>query len=106
MFTSDIAIFLLGLIAAIFGGYFGAAIGGNFAFTLTGFMILFSWGIFAVGGSDIGFNYVAFGPVMGPHITFAAGVAGAAYAMPAATSAVTRSKLKYTSSMHIRKSVG
>ena len=73
MFTSDIAIFLLGLIAAIFGGYFGAAIGGNFAFTLTGFMILFSWGIFAVGGSDIGFNYVAFGPVMGPHITFAAG---------------------------------
>ena len=44
-------------------------------------MILFSWGIFAVGGSDIGFNYVAFGPVMGPHITFAAGVAGAAYAM-------------------------
>ncbi|MCB0890424.1 MAG: hypothetical protein R2703_14755 [Micropruina glycogenica] len=81
MFTSDIAIFLLGLIAAIFGGYFGAAIGGNFAFTLTGFMILFSWGIFAVGGSDIGFNYVAFGPVMGPHITFAAGVAGAAYAM-------------------------
>ena len=81
MFTSDIAIFLLGLIAALFGGYFGAAIGGNFAFTLTGFMILFSWGIFAVGGSDIGFNYVAFGPVMGPHITFAAGVAGAAYAM-------------------------
>ncbi len=81
MFTSDIAIFLLGLIAAIFGGYFGAAIGGNFAFTLTGFMILFSWGIFAVGGSDSGFNYVAFGPVMGPHITFAAGVAGAAYAM-------------------------
>ncbi|HOQ53249.1 MAG TPA: hypothetical protein PLF56_06505, partial [Micropruina sp.] len=81
MFTSDIVIFLLGLIAAIFGGYFGAAIGGNFAFTLTGFMILFSWGIFAVGGSDIGFNYVAFGPVMGPHITFAAGVAGAAYAM-------------------------
>ena len=81
MFTSDVVIFLLGLIAAIFGGYFGAAIGGNFAFTLTGFMILFSWGIFAVGGSDIGFNYVAFGPVMGPHITFAAGVAGAAYAM-------------------------
>ena len=81
MFTSDIAIFLLGLIAALFGGYFGAAIGGNFAFALTGFMILVSWGIFAGTGSDIGFNYLAFGPVMGPHITFAAGCAGAAYAM-------------------------
>ena len=66
MFTSDIAIFLLGLIAALFGGYFGAAIGGNFAFALTGFMILVSWGIFAGTGSDIGFNYLAFGPVMGP----------------------------------------
>ncbi|HOQ54543.1 MAG TPA: hypothetical protein PLF56_13145 [Micropruina sp.] len=81
MFTSDIAIFLLGLIAAIFGGYFGAAIGGNFAFALTGFMILVSWGIFVGSGSDIGFNYLAFGPVMGPHITFAAGCAAAAYAM-------------------------
>lgn len=81
MFTSDIAIFLLGLLAALFGGYFGAAIGGNFAFALTGFMILFSWGIWIGSGSDIGFNYIAFGPVMGPHITFAAGCAGAAYAM-------------------------
>jgi hypothetical protein len=86
MFTSDIALFLLGLLAAMFGGYFGAAIGGNFAFALTGLMILFSWGIYVGTGSipgisDIGFNYIAFGPVMGPHITFAAGVAGAAYAM-------------------------
>jgi len=81
MFTSDIAIFLLGLLAALFGGYFGAAIGGNFAFTLTGFMILVSWAIFVGTGSDFAFNYIAFGPVMGPHITFAAGVAGAAYAM-------------------------
>lgn len=81
MFTSDIAIFLLGLIAALFGGYFGAAIGGNFAFALTGFMILVSWGIFAGTESTIGFDYLAFGPVMGPHITFAAGCAGAAYAM-------------------------
>ena len=81
MFTSDIAIFLLGLIAALFGGYFGAAIGGNFAFALTGLMILVSWGIFAGTSSTIGFDYLAFGPVMGPHITFAAGVAGAAYAM-------------------------
>lgn len=81
MFTSDIVIFLLGLIAAMFGGYFGAAIGGNFAFALTGFMIMFSWAIFVGTGSSVGFDYVAFGPVMGPHITFAAGVAGAAYAM-------------------------
>lgn len=86
MFTSDIAIFLLGLLAAVFGGYFGAAIGGNFAFTLTGIMILFAWGIYVgtgsvAGTSDIAFNYIAFGPVMGPHIAFAGACAGAAYAM-------------------------
>lgn len=80
MFTETIALFLLGLIAASAGGYFGAAIGANFAFTLTGVTILFAWGIYASTGSDVGFNYAAFGPFMGPHVAFAGGVAAAAYA--------------------------
>lgn len=80
MYTATLGFFLLGLLAAMAGGYFGAAIGANFAFTLTGVLILFSWGIFAGTGSDIGFIYAAFGPLMGPHVAFAGGVAAAAYA--------------------------
>ncbi|MCT1459603.1 hypothetical protein M3G03_08640 [Aestuariimicrobium sp. p3-SID1156] len=87
MFTASLGIFLLGLLAAAAGGFVGAAIGANFAFALTGFCVLFAWGITTTGldavmGIDPGvaFNYIAFGPFMGPHITFAAGAAAAAYA--------------------------
>ena len=87
MFTASLGIFLLGLLAAAAGGFFGAAIGGNFAFALTGFCVLFAWGIAVTPvGSTLGidpsiaFNYIAFGPFVGPHITFAAGAAAAAYA--------------------------
>lgn len=87
MFTASLGIFLLGLIAAAAGGFFGAAIGGNFAFALTGFSVMFAWGIAVTPvGSTLGidpsiaFNYIAFGPFMGPHVTFAAGAAAAAYA--------------------------
>lgn len=80
MFTASLGIFLFGLLAAAAGGYVGAAIGGNFAFVLTGFSVLFAWGIFAGTGSTFGFDYVAFGPFAGPYVMFAGGVAGAAYA--------------------------
>ncbi|MGA4508164.1 hypothetical protein ACQB6R_03925 [Propionibacteriaceae bacterium G1746] len=87
MFTASLGIFLLGLLLAAAGGFVGAAIGGNFAFALTGFCVLFAWGISVTPVGDalgidpaIAFNYVAFGPFMGPHITFAAGAAAAAYA--------------------------
>lgn len=63
------------------GGAVGAAIGGNYAFVLTGFCVLASWGIFAGTGSTVGFDYVAFGPFMAPNIAFCGGVAGATYAM-------------------------
>lgn len=80
MFDASLAMFTFGLIAAIAGGFFGAAVGGNFAFALTGFSVLFSWGILMGTGSTVGFDYIAFGPFMGPHVAFAAGVGAAAYA--------------------------
>ncbi len=44
MFTTSIGVFFFGLLAAIAGGAVGAAIGGNYAFVLTGFCVLASWG--------------------------------------------------------------
>ncbi|MBE6476923.1 MAG: hypothetical protein E7Z97_02445 [Propionibacteriaceae bacterium] len=80
MFTTSLGVFLFGLLAAIAGGAVGAAIGGNYAFVLVGFCVLASWGMFAATGSTFGFDYLAFGPFMGPHIAFAGGVAAAIYA--------------------------
>lgn len=80
MFTVSLGIFLFGLLAAAAGGYIGAAIGGNFAFVITGLSVFFAWAIFLGTGSDWGFNYVAFGPFAGPYVMFGGGVAGAAYA--------------------------
>jgi hypothetical protein len=68
------------LIAAIGGGIFGAAIGGLPAFIFTGFAVIAGVAA-AIGGSDYDFiTNVAFGPVFGPHISFAGGVAAVAYA--------------------------
>ncbi len=74
------------LLAAFAGGLFGAAIGGLPAFVFTGFAVLL--GVAAgLGGSE--FNVLAapddprglaFGVVFGPHISFAAGAAAAAFA--------------------------
>ncbi|MCI1641558.1 MAG: hypothetical protein LKI58_06195 [Actinomyces sp.] len=80
MFTSSAGVFLFGLLAALGGGSVGAAIGANYAFVLTGFSVLTSWGVFAATGNTFGFDYLAFGPFMGPHIAFAGGVAAAIYA--------------------------
>lgn len=80
MFTASLGIFIFGLVLALAGGAVGAAIGGNYAFVLTGFAVLASWGVFAATGSTFGFDYLAFGPFMGPHIAFGGGVAGAIYA--------------------------
>lgn len=67
-------------ICAIGGGMIGAAIGGNWAFVMTGFSVFLGFGIAATTGSDIGLTYLAFGPVFGPHVCFASGVAAHAYA--------------------------
>lgn len=80
MFTATLGVFLLGLIVALAGGFLGAAIGANYAFALTGVSVLFSWGLFAATGSGAAFDFIAFGPFVGPHVAFAGGVAAAAYA--------------------------
>lgn len=71
---------LLMLIAAFGGGLFGAAIGGLPAFIFTGFMVLVGVANGLAGGSYDFLGNVAFGPVFGPHIAFAGGVAAVAYA--------------------------
>lgn len=68
------------LIAAFGGGLFGAAIGGLPAFIFTGFMVLTGVANGLAGGSYDFLGNVAFGPVFGPHIAFAGGVAAVAYA--------------------------
>jgi len=68
------------LIAAAAGGFFGAAIGALQAFIFCGLTVLLGVvGIF--GNASAAFiSYVPFGPVFGPHIAFAGGVAAVAYA--------------------------
>ena len=74
---------IFALIAAFGGGVFAAAIGATNAFILTG--------VFAIVGTAVGMagqaaasgfilNQIAFGSFFGPHISFAGGVAAAAYA--------------------------
>ncbi|AHY46308.1 Hypothetical Protein RradSPS_1025 [Rubrobacter radiotolerans] len=71
---------LLLLIAAFGGGLFGAAIGGLPAFIFTGFLVIAGVATAIAGGEYDIIGNVAFGPVFGPHISFAGGVAAAAFA--------------------------
>ena len=71
---------LLALLAAAGGGFFAAAIGALQAFIFTGFAVLAGVGVAMLGGGSGFISFVAFGPVFGPHIAFAGGVAAAAYA--------------------------
>lgn len=82
------------LLAAFAGGAFGAALGALPAFAFTGFMVIAGEAanligtalapeVAGVAAADVGVGItgsVAFGPVFGPHISFAGGVAAAAYA--------------------------
>jgi hypothetical protein len=71
---------LFWLIAAAAGGFFGAAIGALQSFIFCGLTVLIGGaGIFG-NASAAFFGYVPFGPVFGPHIAFAGGVAAVAYA--------------------------
>ena len=68
------------VLAAFGGGLLGAAIGGLPAFIFTGFAVLVGSGM-ALSGAAVDFTgTVAFGPVLGPHVAFAGGVAAAAFA--------------------------
>ncbi len=68
------------LVAAAAGGFFGAALGALQSFVICGVSVLLgAVGLFGnASASFIGF--VAFGPIFGPHISFAGGVAAAAFA--------------------------
>lgn len=82
------------LIAAFAGGAFGAAIGALPAFIFTGVLVMLGEGVRILSGDYSGLmglnpetlnsatitSQIAFGPVFGPHISFAGGVAASAYA--------------------------
>jgi MFS family permease len=78
------------LLTALAGGAFGAALGALPAFIFTGFMVIAGeavrvLGVEGVEGASVantgGFtNVLGFGPIFGPHVSFAAGAAAAAYA--------------------------
>ncbi len=70
---------VLGLLGALAGGFFGAAFGALVVFTFTGFALFIGISIILAHGDVAFLNQVALGP-LGPHISFAAGVAAAAYA--------------------------
>ncbi|MCR4397745.1 MAG: hypothetical protein NUV93_02165 [Firmicutes bacterium] len=69
------------VILAVFGGgVFGAAIGALPAFIFTGVMVLVGVAVSVAAGKPVVLDAVAFGPYFSPNISFAAGVAAAAYA--------------------------
>jgi hypothetical protein len=68
------------LILSFGGGVFGAAIGGLPSFVLCGVCATIGLAIFWATGEDTFLNLTAWGPLLGPHIAFAGGVAAAAYA--------------------------
>lgn len=82
------------LIAAFAGGAFGAAIGALPAFIFTGFLVMLGESVRILSGDYSGLmglnpdmlesaaitSQIGFGPVFGPHISFAAGTAASAYA--------------------------
>jgi hypothetical protein len=68
-------------LGALAGGAFGAALGALPAFVFTGFLVMVGGLAPApMGQESVGGIAVGFGPVFGPHISFAAGAAAAAYA--------------------------
>lgn len=71
---------ILYLIAGIGGGIVGAALGGLPIFILCGAAAIVGAGIAAATGDGTYMGLVAFGPLLGPQISFAGGAAAAAYA--------------------------
>lgn len=65
---------------AFAGGALGAALGASAAFIFTGIFVLLGVAVAAGGGGKEFIGAVAFGPLLGPHVSFAGGVAAAAYA--------------------------
>jgi hypothetical protein len=68
----------MALLAAFGGGLFGAALGAVPVFIFTGVLALL--GVAAAASGHLELLQIAFGPVLGPHVSFGGGVAAAAYA--------------------------
>jgi hypothetical protein len=68
------------LIASFGGGLLGAALGGLPVFVLCGVAAIVGAAVAAATGDATFMNFVAFGPLLGPQISFAGGAAAAAYA--------------------------
>jgi len=68
------------LIAAFGGGVIGAAVGGLPAFIMCGVAAIVGAGIAAATGNGAFSALVAWGPILGPQISFAGGAAAAVYA--------------------------
>lgn len=71
---------IIELLGSAAGGFVGAAFGGLVAFVFCGVAILIGIAIVICNHDPIFLNLVGLGPFFGPHISFAAGVAAAAYA--------------------------
>lgn len=71
---------LFGLVAAFGGGAFAASIGGLYAFVMTGIVAITGAIAAMTGAVDLAVGGIAFGSFFGPHVSFAGGVAAAAYA--------------------------
>jgi hypothetical protein len=69
---------VMALLAAFGGGVLGAAMGAVPVFILTGLLAIV--GVAAATGGGMELIQIAFGPVLGPHVSFGGGVAAAAYA--------------------------
>jgi hypothetical protein len=70
----------LSFLGAFAGGILGAAIGGQPAFILVGWLVLAGVASASSGGGTGVLDNVAFGPIFGPHVCFAGGAAAAAFA--------------------------
>lgn len=68
------------LLASFGGGVLGAALGGLPVFILCGVAAIVGAGIAAATGDATFMNFVAFGPLLGPQISFAGGAAASVYA--------------------------
>jgi hypothetical protein len=74
---------ILDLFFSLLGGVLGAAIGGLNAYILCGLSLIIGTIINLFSSHPSSANIISWGPFLGPHVAFAGGVAGAAYAAAA-----------------------
>lgn len=74
--STDVLLYL----AAFAGGFLGATFGALIAFVFTGLVLLIGIAALIGTGDPTFIGSIAFGPFFGPHISFAGGVAAAAFA--------------------------